>query len=136
MYFAGDGMHVHAAASVAHMGPQGMLASLLDDDGNIGANLAGNRFRGEMEVRRSRDAQLDRAGDCFKFPVAVRARVSLNGDAARGRMSLNIICRAFNLDVATGGSGFDSPAGLSNANDARHGIYDYIALGIRNGHAS
>src|SRR6266446_6646476 len=114
MNFAGDGVHVHAAASVAHVGPKGMLALLLDDDGNIGANLAGNRFRGEMEIRRGRDPELYRAGNRFKFPVAVCARVSLNGDAARGRMRLHIICRALNLDVAAGGTRFDSPTGLSD----------------------
>src|SRR5260370_17130932 len=92
--FAGDGMHVHTAASVAYMGPQGVLASLLDDDRNIGTDFAGNRFSREMEIRRSRDAQLYRAGNCFKFPVAVRARVSLNGDATRGRMSLHILSPA------------------------------------------
>src|SRR6266481_3503564 len=134
--FAGDGMHVHTAASVAYMGPQGVLALLLDDDRNIGTDFAGNGFSREMEIRRSRNAQLYGAGNCFEFPVAVRAGVSLNGDAAGGRMRLHIICRALNLDVAAGGIRFDSPTGLSDANDARHGIDDYIALGIRNGYAS
>src|SRR6266481_4956973 len=113
--FAGDGMHVHTAASVAYMGPQGVLALLLDDDRNIGTDFAGNGFSREMEIRRSRNAQLYAAG---------------------GRMRLHIICRALNLDVAAGGIRFDSPTGLSDANDARHGIDDYIALGIRNGYAS
>ena len=77
-------MHVHATAPAAHMGPQRMLALFLDDDRNICSNLAGNRFRGEMEIRRSRDTELYGAGNRFQFPVAVRARVSLNRDTARG----------------------------------------------------
>jgi len=71
---ARDGMHVHASATAAHVGPKRMLALFLDDDRNVGANLAGNRFRREMEIRRSRDAELYGAGCRFQFPVAVRAR--------------------------------------------------------------
>src|SRR5882762_2921290 len=73
---ARDGMHVHASATAAHVGPKRMLALFLDDDRNVGANLARNRFRREMEIRRSRDAELYGAGCRFQFPVAVRARVS------------------------------------------------------------
>ena len=45
---AGDRMHFHATATAAHMGSKGMLALLLDNDGNVGTNFTGCCFRREM----------------------------------------------------------------------------------------
>src|ERR1700682_6805726 len=97
---ARDSMHVHASATAAHVGPKRMLALLLDDDRDVGANLAGDRFRREMEIRRSRDTEVNGAGCCFQFPVAVRAWVSLHGNPSRGGTRFHVLCRALNLDFA------------------------------------
>src|SRR5437667_6552470 len=110
--FARDGMHVHAAATTAHVGPKRMLALFFNDDRNIGANLAGDRFRREMEIRRGRYAQLNCTGYCPKFPVVVRAWISLHENASRGCMCLHVFCCPMNLDFATGGIRFDSPPGF------------------------
>src|SRR5882757_4576696 len=134
--FARDGMHVHAATAVAHMGAQGMLALLLDDDRYVSTDFTRGCFGRKMEIRRSRDGELYCAGDRFQVPVGVGARVSLNGDASRGGMRLHVTGGTLNLDFAAGGFRFDAPARLSNANDTRHRIDDYVALGIRDVYTS
>ena len=48
--FAGDGVDFDAAAAVAHAGAQGMFALLFDHDRDIGSDLAGNRFGGQVKV--------------------------------------------------------------------------------------
>src|SRR5258708_19404615 len=103
-------MHVHASAAAAHVGPKRMLALLLDDDRNVGANLAGDRFRREMEICRSRDAELYGTGYRFQFPVAVGARISLHGKAPRDRMRLHIICPPLNLHFAPPRISLNSPS--------------------------
>src|SRR3989442_3260937 len=125
--FARDGMHVHASAAAAHVGPKRMLALFLDDDRNVGANLAGDRFRREMEIRRSRDAELNGTGYRSKFPVAVGTGISLDGNTSRGRMRLHVACRALNLDFPTGCIRFDSPSGIRYANDARKSVHAHVA---------
>src|SRR6202045_2461860 len=112
---ARDSMHVHASATAAHMGPKRMLALLLDDDRNVGANLAGDRFRREMEIGRSRNAELYGTGYRFQFPVAVRAWVSLHRNPSRGGLRLHVLCRALNLDFAAGVIRFDAPPRIGYA---------------------
>src|SRR2546429_223446 len=134
--FARDGMHVHASATAAHVGPKRMLALFLDDDGNVGANLAGDRFRRKMEIRRSRDAELNGTGYRSKFPVAVGTWISLYGNTSRGRTRLHVTCRALNLDFATGCIRFDSPPGMRDANVARQGVHAHVAPSVRDRHTS
>src|SRR5260370_11083774 len=102
-------MHVHAPATAAQVGPKRMLALLLDDDRDVGANLSGDRFRRKMEIRRIRDAELYGTGYRFQFPVSVRACVSLYRIPSRGCMRLHVLCRALNLHFAAGGIRFDAP---------------------------
>ena len=113
-----------------------MLALFFNDDRNIGANLAGDRFRREMEIRRGRDAKLNCTGYCPKFPVVVRAWISLHENASRGCMCLHVFCCAMNLDFATGGIRFDPPPGIRYANDARSGVHAHVAPGVRHRHTS
>src|SRR6266853_512937 len=134
--FARHSMHVHAATTVAHMGAQGMLALLLDDDRYVSTDFTRGCFRGKMEIRGSRDGELYCAGNRFQFPVTVRARVSLNRDATRGGVCLHITSRALNFNFATGGIRFDASPRLSNANDPGQGTDDYVALGIGDVYAS
>src|SRR5258708_34586115 len=108
-------MHVHVATTVAHMGAQGMLALLLDDDRYVSTDFTRGCFRGKMEIRGSRDGELYRARDRFQFPVGVRARVSLNGDASRGGMRLHVTGGTLNLDFAAGGFHFACSATLRRA---------------------
>src|SRR5882762_9315471 len=133
---ARDGMHVHASATAAHVGPKRMFALFLDDDRDVGANLAGDRFRREMEIRRSWDAELNGTGHRSKFPIAVDTWISLDGNTSRGRMRLHVACRALNLDFATGCIRFDSPSGIRYANDARKSVHAYVAPSVRNRHTS
>src|SRR5437016_4639634 len=129
-------MHVYASATAAHVGPKRMLALFLDDDRNVGANLAGDRFCGEMEIRGSRDAELNGTGDCFQLPVAVGAWISLDGNASGGRKRLHVLCCTLNLDIATLGVCFDSSTGVENANDPRKGVHAHISPSARDGHTS
>src|SRR5260370_36406478 len=85
-----DGMHFHAAAAAAHMGSKGMLALLLDNDGNVGANFAGGCFRRKMQIRRGGDTQLHSARNRLQIPVAVGAGIALNRDQAGDRMRFNV----------------------------------------------
>src|SRR6267378_5377740 len=133
---ARDSMHVHASATAAHVGPKRMLALFLDDDRNVGANLARNRFRREMEIRRSRDAELYGPGCRFQFPVAVRARVSLHGNPSRGGTGFHVLCRALNLDFAAGSIRFDTASRIGYANEARKGVHTHIAPSVRDRHTS
>src|SRR6266850_692794 len=134
--FARDGMHVHASATAPHVGPKRMPALFLDDDRNVGANLAGDRFRREMEIGRSRDAELNGTGHRPKLPVAVGTWISLDGNTSRGRIRFHVACRALNLDFATGCIRFDSPPGIRYANDPRKSVHAHVAPGVRNRHAS
>ena len=78
--FARDGVHVNASTTAAHVGSKRMFALLLDDDRNVGANLAGDRFRREMKIRGSRHAELYGTGYRFQFPIAVGAWNSFHGN--------------------------------------------------------
>src|ERR1700675_2139642 len=129
-------MHVHASATAAHVGPKRMLALLLNDDGNVGANFAGDCFGGKMEIRRSRDAEMHGTRNCFQFPMAVRAWIALDGNAPRGRMRLHVTCRTLNLDFTACGIRFDSPAGVGNENDTRNGVHANVAASVRDRYTS
>src|SRR2546430_12698708 len=134
--FARDGMHVHAAATTAYVGPKRMLALFFNDDRNIGANLAGDRFRREMEIRRGRYAQLNCTGYCPKFPVVVRAWISLHENASRGCMCLHVFCCPMNLDFATGGLLIVSSPGKRATNGVCNSGYTRRAPGDRHPHTS
>src|SRR5258708_8144345 len=133
---ARNGMHVHASATAAHVGPKRMFALFLDDDRNVGANLAGDRFRREMEMRRSWAAVSYGPGCRFQFPVAVRGRVSLHRNSPRGGMRFHVLCRALNLDFAAGSIRFDTPPRIGYTNEARKGVHTHIAPSVRDRHTS
>ena len=75
-------MDIHSSAAAAHVGSKRMFALFLDDNGNVGANLTGDGFRREVKIRGRWHAELHGAGHGFQFPVAVSARITLNGNAA------------------------------------------------------
>src|SRR6266699_3425523 len=94
------------------------------------ANFTGDRFRREMEIRRSRDVELYSAGYRFQFPVAVSAGVSLHGNPSRGGMRLHVFCDALNLDFAAAGIRFDAPSRMGYANNAGEGVHAHIAPSV------
>ena len=50
MNLAGNGMHFHTASAVAHVCAQRMLALLLNHDGNVRSDLAGNSLGRKSEI--------------------------------------------------------------------------------------
>src|SRR5438034_10974094 len=134
--FARDSMDVYAPATTPHMSAKGMFALLLDDDGDVRANLARDGFRREVEVRRGGNAELYTARCCFQLPIVLAARMALHRDATRGCVRLHIVCRALNVDIAARGIRFDTPSRIGNTNDARDGVHLHVAPNFQDRHTS
>src|SRR5262249_7436554 len=96
-----------------------MLSLFFDNDGNVRANFARDRFRREVKVRRSWDVDLHATGSGLQIPIALRARIALYVDAAGCGMRRYVIRGILDFDLATGSIPFDSPTRMGNANNAR-----------------
>src|SRR5207245_7994587 len=120
-------MDVYAPATTPHMSAKGMFALLLDDDGDVRANLARDGFRREVEVRRGGNAELYTARCCFQLPIVLAARMALHRDATRGCVRLHIVCRALNVDLAASGISFGTASRIGNTNDTRAGGHHHGA---------
>src|SRR4029077_9703342 len=90
----------------------------------------------EMEICRSGNSELYRAGSGFELPVAVGARIPLHRNASRKSMRIDVTCRALNLDFAATGIRLDAPSRFVNVNDARKSVRMHIAFDVRNIHIS
>src|SRR5260370_30929873 len=103
-----DGMHFHAAAAAAHMGSKGMLALLLDNDGNVGANFAGGCFRRKMQIRRGGDTQQHSARNRLQIPLAVCGGIALKQEPAGDHIRFQLIIRALVFTLSPGVSFLDT----------------------------
>src|SRR5260370_33454863 len=107
---AGDGVDFDAAAAGPDACAERMFALLFDDDGNVGLDFAGDGVGGEMEIRVGRNAELHGAGSGLEIPIAGRAGIALDVDAAGCGVRFHVARRAFDAHGAAGGGSFDASA--------------------------
>src|SRR5271168_868503 len=110
-----------------------MLALFFDDDGHVGANVAGGGVCGKLKICGGRDAELHFSGNGFEFPVAVGGGISLDGDLAGCGVSFDVVGGALHFDGAAGRVRIDAAAGFHNLNYAGESADAHIAFGVGNG---
>src|SRR5580704_3116756 len=133
---AGDGVNLHAATAVTHVGAERVLALLFNHDGNLRANLTGNGACGKMKAGAGRHGDVHGTGDGLQIPIAISTWIALDGHAACCGVGLHITIGVAYLDGSAGTVSIHAATWILYFNIPRNRMSKYISLGIQDGHAS
>src|SRR5215475_14165634 len=75
------GMDLHSASRSSHASAKTVLVLIFDHDRDSSANVPRHGLGRQMEIRRRRNADLDRSGCSLQAPVAVAGRIALHRDS-------------------------------------------------------
>ncbi len=125
---AGDGADFNAAAGSADVSAEGVLVLILDDDGEVGANLSGDGFGGKMEAGVFRDGDFDAAGNGFQMPVAVADGIAGDFDSAGSAAGFYVVVGTSDGDGSARGVGFNAAAGRTDVDGAGKRVGTKIAF--------